>query len=187
MNLSQLLKLIPKTVKFVDCRQMRASMGKVEILAKKLVKEIKAKKLFLATMESCTGGGLANTITNVVGASNVFKGGFITYSNQEKIARGVPKELIKKYSVYSLQVASAMAYRAIKEIKGTKIGVGITGSLSRLDPKNPNSKVGKVFVAVIYRKNILVRHFLFPNLKSRAAVKVMIIYQTLKMIRKIIN
>lgn len=193
MILSQLLKIISKNFKIFDYRKknieinQRKNETKIEALAKSLIKKLRKRKLFLAIMESCTGGGLADAITNVVGASDVFKGGFVTYSNQEKINRGVSKKLIKKYSVYSLQVALAMAHRAIKEIKGTQIGIGITGSLSRKDPRNPNSQVGEVFITVIFRKNILARHFLFPSLKSRAATKTMIIYQALKMLNEIIG
>lgn len=160
----------------------RRNEFKIEVLVKSLIQALKKRKLFLAIMESCTGGGLANAITNIPGASDVFRGGFIAYSNQEKIRRGVSKKLIQKYSVYSPQVVLAMAQRALKEIRGTQIGIGITGTLSRPDPKNSNSRVGEVFAAVIYRKNNLVCHFLFPDLKSRAAVKAMIIFQALKMI-----
>lgn len=188
MQLSQFLKIIPKKLEFYDFRKKKTKVNekKIDALTKSLIKKLKKKKLYLAIMESCTGGGLANAITNIPGASDVFKGGFVVYSNQEKIARGVPKELINEYSVYSLEVALAMAYRAIKEIKGTQIGIGVTGSLSRKDPRNPKSQVGQVFVAVIFRKNILVRQFFFPNLKSRLAMKAMVIYQILKMLREII-
>lgn len=179
--------------KFIDYRKTKLETNqkknevKIETLVKILIKKLKKQRLILATMESCTGGGLANAITNVPGASDIFKGGFVTYSNQEKIARGVPKKLIKKYSVYSSEVATAMAYRAIKEIKGADIGIGITGSLSRQDPRNPSSRVGEVFAAVIFRKKILVHHFLLPSLKTRAALKAMIIYQALKMVDRLIK
>ncbi|MGC9048881.1 MAG: CinA family protein [Patescibacteria group bacterium] len=186
MNFYQLLKLIPKKIKFIKCHQRQISPEKIEILAENLVKRLKKRKLFLAIMESCTGGGLANTITNVVGASDVFKGGFVTYSNQEKIRRGVPKKIIDKYSVYSPEVAVSMAYRAIKEIKGTDIGIGITGTLSRQDPKNPKSIIGQVYLAVVFKNKFLVRCFLLPNLK-RSIVKLIIIQQALNLINKIIN
>jgi PncC family amidohydrolase len=160
---------------------------KIENLAKNVVKTLKRKNLIIATMESCTGGGLANEITNVIGASEVFKGGFIAYSNQEKIARGVSEELIKKFSVYSPQVALAMAKRAIKEIKGADVGVGITGTFSRVDPENPNSNVGQVFAAVVFKKKGIVANFIFPNLKNRKAMKSMAILKVLELIKEVIN
>lgn len=168
-------------------KRIKISETKIESLVKELIKKLKAKKLFLGVMESCTGGGLANAITNVPHASEIFKGGIIAYSNEIKIKYGLSKNLIKKYSVYSPEVALAMARQAIKKIKKTKIGVGITGSLSRLDPNNPSSKIGEIFVAVVLRKKFLVRKFLLPKLKSRAKSKAIIIYQALKMVQEIIR
>ena len=64
---------------------------RIKFLAEKLVKNLKEKKLFLATMESCTGGALVNAITNIPGASEIIKGGFVPCSIEEKIALGIPK------------------------------------------------------------------------------------------------
>ena len=57
----------------------------MEEIIKKLTKLDKT----ISTMESCTGGGLANAITNIEGASEVFKYGAVTYSNEFKIKMGV--------------------------------------------------------------------------------------------------
>ena len=54
----------------------------------------------IATMESCTGGGVVNAITNCEGASEVLKYSAVTYSNEYKVKMGVPKEVIDKYTVY---------------------------------------------------------------------------------------
>jgi len=62
-------------------------------------------------MESCTGGMLANEITNIKNASLVFKFGAVTYSNEFKIKMNVSKDLINKYSVYSMEVAKDMSYQ----------------------------------------------------------------------------
>jgi nicotinamide-nucleotide amidase len=158
---------------------------KIESLVKKLIKELKKRKIFLGVMESCTGGGFSNVITNVEGASEIFKGGIVAYSNEIKIKFGVSKDLIKKYSVYSKEVALAMA-KAVKRKLNTDVGVGITGSISRPDPKEIKSKVGEVFVAVSFKNKSLVNKFLFPN-KKRSKVKLMIIFKTLKMIFEILK
>ena len=63
----------------------------------------------ISTMESCTGGLIANAITNIPGSSEVFKFSAITYSNEYKIKLGVSEELINKYTVYSNEVAIDMA------------------------------------------------------------------------------
>ena len=49
----------------------------------------------IATMESCTGGGVANAITNISGASSIIKYSVVTYSNEYKIKMGVPKEIME--------------------------------------------------------------------------------------------
>jgi len=160
---------------------------KIDELVKKLLIELKKKKLFLAAMESCTSGGLINAITNIPGASEVIKGGLIAYSDQEKIVHGVPKKLIEKYTVYSPEVATAMAHQIIREIKGSQIGIGITGILSRPDPKYPSKKVGQANIAVIFKEKTLIKKIYFPPQKERKKAKAIIILKTLETIREIVK
>ncbi len=82
--------------------------------------------LTLATMESCTGGLLAAVITDVPGSSSYFKGGFVSYSNEMKVALGVDAGLIEAHGVVSAPVAEAMA-RAARQQLGADIGIGVTG------------------------------------------------------------
>jgi len=84
------------------------------------------KELTLATMESCTGGMLASTITDVPGSSAYFKGGLVTYASQSKVDSGVDSSVIEKYGVISAETALAMA-SAVRDRFGTDIGIGITG------------------------------------------------------------
>ncbi len=84
------------------------------------------KGLTLATMESCTGGMLANTITDVPGSSNYFKGGLVAYTNESKISYGVDATLIAQHGAISAEVAGDMAEVARLRL-GADIGVGITG------------------------------------------------------------
>ena len=75
-----------------------------------IVRMLTERHLTLATAESCTGGLLANRITDVPGASAVFLQGFVTYSNASKTALlGVPAELITAHGAVSEQVVRAMA------------------------------------------------------------------------------
>ncbi len=115
-----------------------------------IVKKMKQKKKTISTMESCTGGGLANAITNVPGASEVFHFGAVTYSNGYKMKMGVPSEVIDTYTVYSKETATAMA-RAIQAFTGSDYGIGITGKLSDMDPNNPVGEDDQVFIT-IYEK-----------------------------------
>jgi nicotinamide-nucleotide amidase len=84
------------------------------------------KGLTLATMESCSGGLLASTITDVPGSSKYFRGGLVAYSNQAKIAYGVSADTIAKHGAVSAEVALDMA-RAARQLLSANIGVGITG------------------------------------------------------------
>jgi nicotinamide-nucleotide amidase len=84
------------------------------------------KGLTLAVMESCTGGLLASTVTDVPGSSAYFKGGMVSYTNEAKIAYGVNAKLIADHGAISPEVAADMA-RAARERLRADIGVGVTG------------------------------------------------------------
>ena len=118
-------------------------MNKFKSIIKKLTKENKT----ISTMESCTGGGVANAITNVPGASEVFNFGAVTYSNDYKIKMGVSKEVIDKYTVYSMETANSMA-KAISKFTGSTYGIGITGKLNRIDKNNPYGKDNVVYFSI---------------------------------------
>lgn len=126
-------------------------------LAAQVVQKLRQKRLFITTVESCTGGGLANTITNISGASEVIKGAFVTYSNEQKIALGVPSAIIEQYTVYSPQAAEAMAQVGLEVAANADISVGITGSISRVDPNNPNSQPGTIYIAVKSHEKTIIR------------------------------
>ncbi len=101
----------------------------------------------LATMESCTGGGLANAITSIEGASEVIKFSAVTYSNEYKIKMGVSQKTIDTYSVYSAVVAQEMS-KAISDFANSRYGIGITGKLNRIDKYNLNGDMNTVFVSI---------------------------------------
>ena len=103
----------------------------MERIIKKLIELNKT----ISTMESCTGGGIANAITNIPDASRVIKFSAVTYSNEFKIKMGVSSELIDKYSVYSMEVAEDMA-KKISLYTNSNYGVGVTGKLKKSDPDN---------------------------------------------------
>lgn len=117
-----------------------------------LVKRLSDKKLEIATMESCTGGDLANYITSVEGASEILKFSAVTYSNEYKIRMGVSKETIDKYSVYSIEVAREMS-RNILCFANADIGVGITGKINREDINNPRGKNNLVYVSIYLKEH----------------------------------
>ena len=120
-------------------------------MIEKLVHELTEKKLTISFMESASGGGLANAVTNVEGASEVLGFSAVTYSNEFKIKMGVPQDVILKYTVYSIETAREMA-RSIKEFSHSSIGVGVTGKLNRVDKYNLYGDDHVVFVAVLYQE-----------------------------------
>ena len=84
------------------------------------------KGLSLATMESCTGGLLAATLSNIPGSSAYFKGGVVAYTNEVKVTLGVDAQLIAQHGAVSPEVAEAMAATARWRL-GADIGIGLTG------------------------------------------------------------
>jgi nicotinamide-nucleotide amidase len=87
---------------------------------------LRERGLTLATMESCTGGLLASTITDVPGSSNYFKGGLISYATEMKLAWGVDQDVIARHGVISAECAREMA-RVARERLQADIGIGVTG------------------------------------------------------------
>lgn len=121
---------------------------KAETVVNLLIK----RKEQIATMESCTGGGLANMITNIPGASEVLLFSAVTYSNEYKIKMGVPEETIDEFTVYSMETATEMA-KAISDFAHSDYGVGITGKLKRSDPNNITENDDLVYFAIYDKKN----------------------------------
>ena len=119
---------------------------------KEIITLLTQNKKTISTMESCTGGALVNAITNIEGASNVLKFSAVTYSNEYKIKMNVEKEIIDKYTVYSIQTAKAMA-KAISNFTSSNYGVGITGKLNRVDENNLSGNDNEVFVAIYDKDN----------------------------------
>ena len=118
-----------------------------ETLAAVLVRLLSERKQNVAITESCTGGFLANEITNVPGASNVFVAGYVTYSNEEKIRTlDVSRKSIEKFGAVSAQVGTEMAER-VRKRAGTTHGIATTG-IAGPTGGSAEKPVGTVFVAL---------------------------------------
>ncbi len=104
--------------------------NKLNILAKKLGDVLTKKKFYLATAESCTGGGIAQVITSVPGSSKWFDRGFVTYSNQAKIdLLGVKQATIDDNGAVSTNVVHEMVEGGLeKSIASIVVSVsGVAG------------------------------------------------------------
>lgn len=140
-----------------------------------IIKRLSSANYTVATMESCTGGGLANAITNVSGASDILRESYVTYCNDAKIKFGVPKEVIEKYTVYSFETAKAMA-NAVKCTSNSNIGIGITGQLGRIDPRNIGVENNKAWYCIKNPNNEVIAEIIFyANDFSRETKKKVII------------
>ncbi len=118
---------------------------------KDIIEILTNRKETISTMESCTGGMVANEITNIPGASEVFQLGIVSYSNHMKEKYGMDSKIIDQYTVYSMEVAKEMARLAT--VNGeSDYGVGITGTLNRQDPNNPTDKMNMVYFAIYDQK-----------------------------------
>ena len=153
---------------------------------KEIIEKLSKLNKTVSTMESCTGGSLAGAITNVEGASEVFKYGAVTYSNEFKIKMGVSKDIIDKYSVYSRETADEMSL-SISKFTSSNYGIGITGKLNRVDQNNPYSKDNVVFISIYDSDN---KKFYNKELKvtksTRKENKELIIKTAVQMLLKLI-
>src|SRR5689334_13713591 len=95
--------------------------------ARSLLALCRSKKLRIATAESCTGGLLAATLTDIAGSSDIFERGFVTYSNEAKQAMlKVPEQMLGRHGAESRETAHAMATGALGQAP-VDITVSITG------------------------------------------------------------
>jgi nicotinamide-nucleotide amidase len=151
---------------------------------KSVVKNLIVREKTIATMESCTGGFIASSITNIEGASNVLKFSAVTYSNDYKIKMGVDPKIIDKYSVYSSETAKDMS-KKISDYADSNYGVGVTGKLKRPDENNKVGDNDKVFIS-LYDKdnNKYYEEELVVTKNTRLANKKMVLDKLVEMFNK---
>lgn len=136
-----------------------------------IVKNLIDNDISISTMESCTSGLIASTITDTEGASKILKGAFVTYSNEAKIKQGVDSDIIDKYGVYSYETALEMA-KNCSLVYNSKIGIGITGTTGNLDENNLDSVQGEIYFCIkINNSNYLTKLSLNTTGLSRHVIK----------------
>jgi len=143
---------------------------------------LKEKGLSFAAAESCTGGLIAKRITDLPGSSAVFRGGCTVYTNEAKnILLGLPYELIEEKSVYSPEVALALAEN-IRKILGSDFGIGVTG-IAGPDGDGVHD-VGTVFVALACEKGSFVRHLHLGARSDRSRIRTLSANYAFDMLRR---
>jgi nicotinamide-nucleotide amidase len=118
--------------------------------AKELLALLRSRGLKLATAESCTGGLIAATLTEIAGSSDVVERGFVTYSNEAKTELlGVALDVLKAHGAVSEDVAVAMARGALDRSRAD-IAVAVTG-IAGPGGATPAKPVGLVHLAAARR------------------------------------
>lgn len=117
------------------------------MLCEKIVSKLKEKGLTLATAESCTGGLIAKSITDVSGCSSVFYGGVVAYDNSVKEnVLGVKAETLSAFGAVSYETAREMA-QGVKRALNTSIGISTTG-IAGPGGGTEKKPVGTVYIGI---------------------------------------
>ncbi len=133
-----------------------------ENLLNKVFNLLKKHKLTVATVESCTGGLIAHTITNISGSSEYFDRGIISYSNKSKMELlDVAEDLLIKHGAVSPEVAKEMANN-IRTKSKVDIGIATTG-IAGPTGGTKEKPVGLIYIAVSTKDDTKVERFLFSD------------------------
>ncbi len=131
--------------------------GELRAAATGVLDACRARKLMVATAESCTGGLVAGALTEIAGSSDVVDRGFVTYSNAAKMAMlDVPAETLSRFGAVSRETAQAMAQGALAH-SDADLAVSITG-IAGPGGGSPEKPVGLVHFAAAARDGRTIHH-----------------------------
>ena len=126
-----------------------------EMLSDELGRELRARGLTISCAESCTGGLLTSTLTDIPGSSAYVMGSVVSYSNEVKSrVLGVSDETLSLYGAVSEETAREMA-EGVRRLMQTDIGVGITG-IAGPDGGSAEKPVGLIYIAATDRTHTIV-------------------------------
>ena len=155
-----------------------------ETLERAVVELLSKNGLSITAAESCTGGLVCGKIVNVAGASEVFRGGYITYSNKQKRnVIGVKKSTLEKYGAVSEQVAAEMA-KGVLEVSKADVAISTTG-IAGPGGGSPEKPVGLVYIGCAVKNKVYVEKFNFSG--SRNKVRESTVVAALSMVRKYVS
>lgn len=153
-------------------------------LEEKVVKCLTEKGYDISTAESCTGGMIASALVNVAGVSEVFKEGYITYSNEAKHKLlGVEKEALEKFGAVSEVVAEQMAQGAARTA-GAKAAIAVTG-IAGPDGGTGEKPVGLVYIGCYVNGLTTVTENLFQG--SRLEIRQITTRKALELLLKCLS
>ena len=155
-----------------------------ETLERAVVELLSKNGLSITAAESCTGGLVCGKIVNVAGASEVFRGGYITYSNKQKRnVIGVKKSTLEKYGAVSEQVAAEMA-KGVLEVSKADVAISTTG-IAGPGGGTPEKPVGLVYIGCAVKNKVYVEKFNFSG--SRNKVRESTVVAALSIVRKYVS
>jgi len=140
----------------------------IDSLEKAVLTLLKSRGQTFAAAESCTGGLIAKRMTDVPGASAVFRGGVTVYTNDVKIFLGVRPETLEKHTAVSRETAGELAL-CVREKLGADYGIGVTG-VAGPDPDCGQS-VGTVFVSLAGPGGVHVRALQLGGRSDRSRIR----------------
>lgn len=153
-------------------------MNDILLLANEFNASFLKNKLKFATAESCTGGLIAASITEISGSSQWFDRGFVTYTNEAKMQMlGVEAKVLSEYGAVSIQVAKQMALGAILH-SSADIAVAVTG-IAGPSGGTEQKPVGTVCIGFAKKnQEVIAKRHLF--LGSRAEVRYQTVVEALR-------
>ena len=150
----------------------------------KISNSLQNQNLRVSTAESCTGGLIAYTLTNISGSSNYFERGLVTYSNKAKMELlNVSEDLLNKYGAVSKEVACAMA-EGVRTNSHVNIGIATTG-IAGPTGGSKEKPVGLVYIAISTEVETIVKKFQFKG--DRLKNKQLSCEAALKMLLSVLN
>jgi len=171
-------------------KEGKSGEKETEKLVEEVIALLKKRKMLIGVMESCTGGGLSNALTDLPHCSEVFALGLIPYQIRQKEKMGLPAYLLRENSPYAAPIALAMADQARRQVEERPrldgrgaLGVGISGILTCPDPAYPDLPVGLDYVALSAPGKNFVRKCRLVETEARSISKRAVIYQVLQLIK----
>lgn len=144
---------------------------------------LREKGLTLSAAESCTGGLVAKRMTDLPGASEVFRGGVVSYTNGVKAGvLGVPADLLRDFGAVSEPVARAMA-SCCREICGSDLAVSVTG-VAGPEPDERGTEVGTVYIALAWKDGTICQKLSCGKGRGRGRVRSAAASHAFDMIRR---
>ena len=149
-------------------------------LEQQIVDMLRSKGLTLGVTESAAGGLVSHLITNIIGASDVYKGSVTAYANQtKKSALGVKSETLQQYGAVSSQVAEEMALGGCRALD-TDICISDTG-IAGPGGATPNKPVGLFYIGLAHKPTVYSqKHIFYGNREENKTLAAQAVLEWLK-------